>query len=80
MNDDDFVPDPDAAAKVLCAYTGDWGWETINDKAKDRYRFQASQIIDAHNDQEAVMYMPLFYDCGIGLDYGGAALKEANIR
>lgn len=62
--------DPDAAAKVLCAFIGDPSrWDRINDRAKDRYRMIAQHVVDAAEAGVAdPLFMPLFDDCGIDFD------------
>lgn len=68
--------DSDAAAKVLCAHYGKWRWEQITDKAKDEYRYAAREIAEAYEEGTTDCHMPVLYDLGIGINYGGAGAPD----
>lgn len=69
--------DSDAGAKVLCAMFGKWRWEQIDEKARERYRYQARGVAEAYEEQTTDCHMPLFYDAGIGISYGGAGAPDS---
>lgn len=71
--DDSFQADPDAAARVLYAYTGDWSWSQINEKERDRYRHMAREIAGAHSDMTIEGYMPPLARLGLSFKTAGAA-------